>query len=64
MSERTTEPRAPEVSASGRGTQPVTDLARGRRSETPFLLVGGTAIVIGAIAALVAGAALLVWWLG
>jgi hypothetical protein len=30
----------------------------------PFLLVGWTAIVVGAIAALAAGAALLVWWLG
>ena len=41
-----------------------TTLARGRRSETPFLLVGWTAIVLGAIAAAVAGVVLLVWWLG
>lgn len=41
-----------------------TELGRGRRSETPFLLVGGTAVVIGVIVAVLAGALLLVWWLG
>ncbi|HEU0057107.1 MAG TPA: hypothetical protein VFQ08_07600 [Gaiella sp.] len=40
-----------------------TELARGRRSETPFLLVGGTAVVLGAVVAVLAGALLLVWWL-
>ena len=40
-----------------------TQLARGRRSETPFLLVGSTAVVLGAVVAVLAGALLLVWWL-
>ena len=40
------------------------ELARGRRSEMPFLLVGGTALVVWAIAALIAAVVLLVWWAG
>jgi hypothetical protein len=40
-----------------------TELARGRRSETPFLLVGSTAVVLGAVVAVLAAALLLVWWL-
>jgi hypothetical protein len=39
-------------------------LARGRRAETPSLLVGATALIVWSTAALVAGAVLLVWWLG
>ena len=35
----------------------------GRRSETPFVLVGGVALVIWAVAALVAAGVLLLWWL-
>ncbi|HET7513747.1 MAG TPA: hypothetical protein VFJ60_02990 [Gaiella sp.] len=60
--------RMPEVareeSPAGDGTGLGTELVRGRRSETPFLLVGGTAVVIGVIIAVLAGALLLVWWLG
>ena len=63
MSDRTTQPQAREAPVAGTATRPVTDLARGRRSETPFLLVGWTAIVIAAFAAVVVGAALVVWWL-
>jgi hypothetical protein len=62
MTDRTTHP--------AQGTPPVegttgleTDLARGRRSEMPFLLVGGTAVVLGAVVVVLAGALLLVWWL-
>ena len=40
-----------------------TELARGRRGETPLLLVGSTAVVVGAVVAALAGALLLVWWL-
>lgn len=39
-------------------------LARGRRSETPLLLVGGTALVVWTVAVLVAGVVLVIWWLG
>ena len=35
----------------------------GRRSETPFVLVGGVALVIWAVAAIVAAGVLLLWWL-
>jgi hypothetical protein len=60
--------RMPEVareeSPGGDSTGLGTELGRGRRSETPFLLVGGTAVVIGVIVAVLAGALLLVWWLG
>jgi hypothetical protein len=60
--------RTPEVAReepSGGDTRGLgTELGRGRRSETPFLLVGGTAVVIGVVVAVLAGALLLVWWLG
>lgn len=36
---------------------------RGRWSGTPFVALGGVALVIWATVALVAGIALLVWWL-
>ena len=62
MTDRTTHP-AGETPAE-RTTGLETEVARGRRSETPFLLVGGTAVVLGAIVAVLAGALLLVWWLG
>jgi hypothetical protein len=39
------------------------EFARGRRAETPFLLVGGTAAVIGVVVLVLASALLLVWWL-
>lgn len=38
-------------------------VARGRASATPFLLLGGTALFIWAIVALVAGGLLVLWWL-
>lgn len=39
-------------------------VARGRGSGTPFALLGGVALVIWAIVAIVAAAVLLLWWLG
>ncbi|MBA2295131.1 MAG: hypothetical protein H0W16_08350 [Actinobacteria bacterium] len=38
-------------------------VARGRASTTPFVLLGGMALVIWSIVALVAGGLLLLWWL-
>jgi hypothetical protein len=40
-----------------------TAVARGRASGTPFMLLGGVALVIWAVVAIVAAALLLVWWL-
>ena len=39
-------------------------VARGRASETPFVLLGSVATVIWLVVGLVVAAALLVWWLG
>jgi hypothetical protein len=38
-------------------------LTQGRSPGTPFVLLGGVALVIWAVVALVAGAVLLLWWL-
>ena len=38
-------------------------VARGRASETPFVLLGSVATVIWLVVGLVVAAALLVWWL-
>jgi hypothetical protein len=38
-------------------------VARGRASETPFVLLGGVATVIWIVVGLVVAVALLVWWL-
>jgi len=38
-------------------------VARGRASETPFVLLGRVATVIWLVGGLVVAAALLVWWL-
>jgi len=40
-----------------------TAVARGRASGTPFVLLGGVALVIWAVVAIVAAALLVVWWL-
>ena len=39
-------------------------VARGRASETPFVLLGSVATVIWIVGGLVVAGALLVWWLG
>jgi hypothetical protein len=62
MTDRTTHP-AGEISPADATTGLETELARGRRGETPFLLVGSTLVVLGAVVAVLAGALLLVWWL-
>lgn len=62
MTDRTTDPVQETPGAEGT-TGLETELARGRRGETPFLLVGSTMVVLGAVVAVLAGALLLVWWL-
>ena len=62
MTDRTAQ-TAEETPPAAGTTGLETELARGRRSETPFLLVGSTAVVLGAVVAVLAGALLLVWWL-
>lgn len=62
MTDPTTHP-AGDISPADGTTGLETELARGRRSETPFLLVGSTMVVLGAVVAVLAGALLLVWWL-
>ena len=48
MTDRTTHPAGEIPSADGT-TGLETELARGRRGETPFLLVGSTMVVLGAV---------------
>jgi len=62
MTDRTTHP-AGETPSADRTPGLETELARGRRGETPFLLVGSTMVVLGAVLAVLAAALLLVWWL-
>lgn len=64
MTDRTTHAAEDGTPPAEHATGLETQLARGRRSETPFLLVGGTAVVLGALVAVLAGALLLIWWLG
>ncbi len=59
----TSKPEASEQHAGGTESAFEPVVARGRRAETPFLLVGGTALVVWSVVALVAGAVLVVWWL-
>jgi len=62
MTDRTTHP-AGESPSADRTTGLETELARGRRGEMPFLLVGSTMVVLGAGVAVLTAALLLVWWL-
>jgi hypothetical protein len=41
----------------------VREVARGRSTRTPFLLLGSVAATVWGLAALIAGVALLLWWL-
>jgi hypothetical protein len=41
----------------------VREVARGKSARTPFLLLGSVAATVWGIAALIAGIALLLWWL-
>ena len=67
----TDEPRVEEGRASPTETEPSRPpgpteeaVTRGRSSGTPFVMLGGVALVIWTVVALVAGALLLLWWLG
>lgn len=62
MADRTTHAAEEPAPANG-GTGLETELARGRRGETPFLLVGSTVVALGAVVVVLAGVLLLVWWL-
>jgi hypothetical protein len=41
----------------------VREVARGKSTRTPFLLLGSVAATVWGTAALIAGVALLLWWL-
>jgi hypothetical protein len=49
--------------ADERREDEVREVARGRSSRTPFLVLGSVAATVWAVAALIAGVALLLWWL-
>jgi disulfide bond formation protein DsbB len=58
--ERRDAPSPPRSTPAG-STEEV--LARGRAARTPFVLLGGMALAIWAVVAVVAVAVLLLWWL-
>jgi hypothetical protein len=41
----------------------VREVARGKSTRTPFLVLGSVAATVWAVAALIVGVALLLWWL-
>jgi hypothetical protein len=49
--------------AEERHEDEVREVARGRSTRTPFLLLGSVAATVWAVAALIAAVALLLWWL-
>jgi hypothetical protein len=49
--------------AEERREDEVREVARGKSPRTPFLLLGSVAATVWGIAALIAGVALLLWWL-
>lgn len=49
--------------AEERREDEVREVARGRSTRTPFLLLGSVAVTVWGVAALIAGIALLLWWL-
>jgi hypothetical protein len=49
--------------AQDRHDDEVREVARGRSTRTPFLVLGSVAATVWAVAALIAGVALLLWWL-
>jgi hypothetical protein len=49
--------------ADERREDEVREVARGRSTRTPFLVLGSVAATVWGIAALLAGVALLLWWL-
>jgi hypothetical protein len=59
---QTAEAEEPELSRPAGPTEE--EVARGRAAGTPFVLLGGVALVIWTVVGIVAVALLLVWWLG
>lgn len=49
--------------AEDRRDDEVREVARGRSTRTPFVLLGSVAATVWGVAALIAGVALLLWWL-
>jgi hypothetical protein len=41
----------------------VREVARGKSTRTPFLVLGSVAATVWGVAALIVGVALLLWWL-
>jgi hypothetical protein len=41
----------------------VREVARGKSTRTPFLILGSVAATVWGVAALIVGIALLLWWL-
>jgi hypothetical protein len=41
----------------------VREVARGRSTRTPFLVLGSVAATVWGVAAVIVGVALLLWWL-
>ena len=54
---------APDLEPSKPAGPTEEQLARGRASTMPFVLLGSVAATIWSVLALIAGAVLLVWWL-
>jgi hypothetical protein len=55
--------REPSEDVPGEGDSVEDVVRRGRWSGTPFVALGSVAVVLWLAVAVVAGAALLVWWL-
>jgi hypothetical protein len=49
--------------ADERREDEVREVARGRSTRTPFLVLGSVAATVWGVAALIVGVALLLWWL-
>ena len=64
MANETTSPaREADVDPSESAGTTEEALIQGRSPGTPFVLLGGVALVIWAVVAIVAGGLLLLWWL-
>jgi hypothetical protein len=60
--QETAEPEPLEVSGSAGPTEKA--VTQGRSAGAPFVLLGGVALAIWAVVAVVAAVLLLLWWLG
>jgi hypothetical protein len=64
LSERLSHARAADESSTDHEpTEAAKEVARGRSPGTPFVLLGSVAFAVWTAAALVAFAAVLIWWL-